>query len=195
MSGSYCDYHPDKKAIETCEECGKLICIECKKVVYEKKSRSNHMISGMGTGSYYVVKQEFCPVCYYTLQEKKASNNPTQTVTGIMVFFMIGLFMIWGTQEDFIPFMFTILIILVPLLLIGASVLNMPKLTLGPSENPKAIVARNQREKFLKNLRTDNDYLRKEASSKYYPSGFCSYCGEKLEPGDIFCSFCGEGRK
>ena len=54
-----CFYHPNSIAVEKCENCGKLICLKCKRT---RKAVHSYSI---GTSGYI-----FCPACYQTVDKR-----------------------------------------------------------------------------------------------------------------------------
>ena len=216
MSEPICHYHPERKAKEKCEKCGKLICLECEMVFHQTRSRSSSTSTGFRSGSRstrssYNVRYEVCPVCYYELQEEtvSASKAPMMLGIGFMIVFMLIFF------TSFLPFvnefndvsdetggspmspMFMILPIFMMLIIPGAVIIFfiLRINVVGPK---KASEARANKEAFLKSVgqNQSDHYGSSQGSSRMNKSsGFCSYCGGELEPDDRFCLVCGKERK
>ena len=79
-----CHYHPNRDAITKCEQCGKLICIECKMIF-----RKQHSAGTSEHRTYYVTQHEVCPPCFYDLNIKTI-KNPGR----IIAYLIIGLMLV-----------------------------------------------------------------------------------------------------
>ena len=75
MTSSTCYYHPKRDAKEKCDQCGALICLECEMIFNEKKSENTLLNPGASAISYYNVRHEVCPVCFFDLQVTHASSS------------------------------------------------------------------------------------------------------------------------
>ncbi|MHA1167878.1 MAG: hypothetical protein ACTSP4_10820 [Candidatus Hodarchaeales archaeon] len=60
-----CFYHPDREAVEKCEKCGRLICLE-DKMVYRTVGTMD------SDGRRYIL----CPICYNERQKAAAKAAP-----------------------------------------------------------------------------------------------------------------------
>ncbi|MHA1585414.1 MAG: hypothetical protein ACTSWL_09175 [Promethearchaeota archaeon] len=79
MSEIYCFYHPDRKAVDRCENCGKMLCLECK--------RMDHQVKGVSFDERYESTRVLCPECYNITIENRNLNNKN----GLKIFGFVAL--------------------------------------------------------------------------------------------------------
>ncbi|MCG3217393.1 MAG: zinc-ribbon domain-containing protein [Candidatus Heimdallarchaeota archaeon] len=214
MSEPTCYYHPERTAVEKCEKCGKLICLECKMVFHATKSRGFSSSSGLRSGhassssrrSYYDVRHEVCPVCYFDLQEESVARSKVgmYVAMGFVGFFMITFIMVFMPVFMFVDDVpaggsFISLFILVPIMMLlipGIMLFFFFYRTF--YVNPKTTSdARAKKREFLRSVGQSSSYSgspRISSSKKYKASSICNSCGDELEPGDQFCPGCGTER-
>ncbi|MFX1573054.1 MAG: hypothetical protein ACFFB0_09915 [Promethearchaeota archaeon] len=85
MSEMRCFYHPDIEAVSKCEQCGKLLCLQCKKVYHDVRR------SGVGeSSSSYAVTRELCYECYELLKQRKAIGK----IIGLIIFIPVAIIII-----------------------------------------------------------------------------------------------------
>ncbi|MFX0181020.1 MAG: zinc-ribbon domain-containing protein [Candidatus Hodarchaeota archaeon] len=170
-----CFYHPEREASSKCEQCEKLICLECK-MVY-------HQVVHGGSSNAYTKRYEYCPICYYDTQIKKSKINLIGGVIALSVL-IISFFIFTFTLPEiafsypatYIPIGF-----LLALIIIGSLIFGYLQLV----RKPKKVNQFNlKKEEFLKSVQAP--LFKKETKST-----FCSECGNKIDSKASFCSYCG----
>ena len=73
-----CVYHPNRVAVEKCEKCGNLICLECKMTRRVKRVDE--------ADSVYT----FCPPCYQTAQKQSRRFG----IIAIIIFIVVAAIII-----------------------------------------------------------------------------------------------------
>ena len=80
MENLNCEFHPTRNATLKCEDCGKLLCLECNRVHRIRHSGTEH-------SSGYTEKFNICPFCYCSRIEKK-------NIVGFIVLIVMGIIMV-----------------------------------------------------------------------------------------------------
>jgi hypothetical protein len=83
-----CAYHPEREAHEKCENCNKIICLECKKV-YQFSTRHR-----------YAKRYELCTPCYYDRKIKTYKSRNMGFAT-YMIISAIVVLVLSMTYFDF----------------------------------------------------------------------------------------------
>lgn len=164
-----CAYHPEREASEKCEECGKLICLECKTVYHSS-------VHG-GSEHAYSVRYEFCPVCFYNKKIKK--YGPSTMIESAI--FVIGpiIFVIYLQSYEFLPALMRLQIWLI----LGGIAVGFG--IYGFIYSPiKLKEFKRKKEEFLNGL---EPLIKEEVIQK----NFCPECGTRNEPDASICSYCG----
>jgi len=69
-----CKYHPNRNAVEKCEKCEALICLECKKVL--KKSIELHQdLAVIILTQLRTIPSIFCVLCVISIKKKKQDQK------------------------------------------------------------------------------------------------------------------------
>ncbi|NHI94041.1 MAG: zinc-ribbon domain-containing protein [Candidatus Lokiarchaeota archaeon] len=200
-----CYYHPDREAINKCENCGKLLCVECKQVLHRTYSRGSYSSQGRYSHShYYSINYDLCPECYYDAQI--AATSPKMCIisfvilavfASIMMGMMIGVdVMINSITPGFSNFSMPTpgMFIFIPILIIvvGGVIIFYIAFISYPKKRQQFI---SEKEEFLKSIGLENyNPPRTESSGSEYQINnvnICPNCGEKIEPDDKFCNECG----
>lgn len=186
MNTYTCKYHPEREAVTKCEECGAMICLECKSIYRRHYHSSRHHYS-------YSTRYELCPVCY----ERKINQayNPLCLIVPVIfiVIFMGMATSMFSGMGNFMPAFFPIFFFLVPILMI--CVLGYQYLIKGPQEKQKA---KEKKERILQGKTPQSykaTYSPKKSTVRYSSLAktyYCSQCGQLLSPEDQFCSNCGK---
>jgi len=215
MSEPTCNYHPERTAVEKCERCGKLICLECKMVYHETRSIGRRPSSGLQSSfgsstrrSYYDTRYEVCPVCFYELQEEGVAKSKAPMYMGvgflgffvlIIVLFFIPFYSIVNEVPSSRGSAFSTMFIVIPIimLLIPGSILFFIIYKMVVTDPKTSNEAKAKKEEFLRSVGQRSGFTgssRLSSSKKHKASGFCSYCGDELVPGDQYCPSCGKER-
>lgn len=207
MSELKCYYHPDSEAVTKCEECGKPICLLCKKIHRER----HH--TGVGESSGYIERTlDLCGPCYYNKKEKIASSTASSWLCSIIgiVFSLIfigvavlifggldslnnaisgndvpdGMFDVMTIMTIVISFFF----ILGPIICILLMIYNI--MTMGKRSEKSLIKLSREREQYMANTGIHEE----EIYDKYRSPGKmrCGNCGETVSAYDEYCPGCGD---
>ena len=208
MSELKCYYHPDSNAMTKCEDCGKPICLRCKKIHREK----HH--TGVGESSGYIERTlDLCGPCYYNKKEKIASSTAGSLLCSIigivfsLIFIGVAVFIFGGfdamtnaiSGNDVPDGMFDIMSILIivlsfffilgPVICILLLVYNM--LTMGKRSEKNLIKLSREREQYMANtgiheMEYSENYDRSPSKMR------CGNCGETVSAYDEYCPGCGD---
>ncbi len=204
MSDIKCYFHPERNAVEKCEECGKFVCVECK---YNFKKKHTHRTGK--TSSVYYTHHELCPQCYANAIESDGNSmKAALPCFGYIIFLMFGIAAMtaitrtqseWGyfsefaRQQDRIFLgIFTTILVIAGLSTIGNLIYSV--LVKGPQATEKANKIRSK----VKNLLEAkiNYKLKKKTSTRDSKvSQFtlnCPFCGAPTRIGQNTCKFCGQ---
>lgn len=190
MTTQKCKYHADLDAVSKCEECGALICLDCKNIHRVRHSSSN-------SRSSYSTRYELCPECY--ANRIKKSTNPIGLIVGavfIIIFMIVAAGMFseansWGMGP---PGGFMALFFIIPIIMCG--VLGYNYFVKGPEQRANAETKRAAAISALSGS-TKTQHRKTPASPEMsYHSAksrfYCQQCGEKIDKGALFCSNCGD---
>ncbi len=193
MQGYRCAYHPDREAVTKCEQCGALICLECKSI-YRRRYHSSH------NHHSYSTRYELCPICY---EEKvRKANNPLFLIfpcAFLVVFMGIVSTMFAGFSGSFIGG-FGLIFIIVPIIMAG--VLLYQFLVKGPQQKREAEEKKNrilqgrspssfERSRSSTYASSSLNETRSVTSNSTGKKIYCQQCGHELDPNSSFCSNCG----
>jgi len=183
LTNQKCKYHQDQDAISKCEDCGALVCLECKNI-YRPMYSTNH------SRRRYGYRYELCPECYAERLEK--TKNPFSLIF-ITVFIAIFLGVASQGLSD-APGGFTAMFIIVPVFMLGSVgyyyFIKFPQMREDAKQRRnKALVALSKASSY----KPEQSSNKKERSHKTTDSTmFCQQCGHPLDPNENFCSNCGD---
>lgn len=177
-----CYYHPEREAQSKCEKCGKLICLECKRVF--------NVTHGVDE-SRYSTRHEFCQICYFDRGLKTAKHSSTgciiciimdtlMIVLTIVIPYSMGFYDI----EFFKPAIYIPVIILSIGLIIAIILFLYMKFIYGPK---KVVEITTQKENYLRSLK----YPSKEKEIIPPSKRFCHECGNQIDSNVSICPHCG----
>ena len=171
-----CHFHQARNAISKCEDCGKILCIECKQIY----TQTHHSGTGDNRRVFYT-QHELCPPCLY---DRKIKNlNPKQFLIPIMM----GVLLICISLPLFIIMMMIALIpfnIIFVIIGIGLIVYGRKKRSSTPQKIDKL---RAEKEDFYKLISS----LEFEQISLNLGYKICPNCDSKEELNTQYCSECG----
>ena len=182
MTNQKCKYHADREAIAKCEECGALVCLECKNV-YRPMYNSTHSSRGYG------YRMELCPECYFERLEK--TKNP---ISLIFIVVFIALFLGVASQGlSGAPGGFTAMFIIIPVIMLGSVgyyyFIKFPKMREDAKKRRnKALVALTKGPSYKPKTPSNNIEIPNKNTDS---TMFCQQCGHPLDPNENFCSNCG----
>lgn len=201
MSEPACYYHPNRRAVEKCERCHRLICLQDKNVYRQRHSR--------GTGnhrSYYYSERIYCTPCYLDVQREgyQAVQRFSPLVfVCVLPFALGGLLMsffalswIEGASQSGAPSSFSSFgyIFVVFGLLFGLGVPSAIVYTTLKTSKQAPIKIEDleqQKKQFYGNLPPQTDI--NPSSIGIGPAKMtCFQCGTNLTPSDLFCPNCGD---
>ncbi|MFX1255784.1 MAG: zinc ribbon domain-containing protein [Promethearchaeota archaeon] len=199
MSSAICDFHPDRAAVDKCEECGKRICLDCKKVYRGTNPKGGFFNSNFSQKNRSEVRYVLCPHCYYqTVVKSKSDIDLTGLwiVGFIAAFFImiIGLFSFLGIfSASSWLFGFFLLFFLISLVMVSF-VFIVPLISQYRSSSKSVNDATLDYNAFLNDLEMGIEPT--SSHSSHYenygaPRQFCRNCGKELSIEDNFCSRCG----
>ncbi len=200
-----CDYHPSREAVDKCQRCNRLICLQDRMVVRNRHHHSSSMFNN------YYTETILCPLCNYDMNKEgetmisKFTGMQRGVVIVIVIFFMVPLLFMLNLflsfqrrvntfpvepQEPFsafsiIPFfvfafMFLVIILIVFLVFKGtSSVSSLTKLGTNRAAQTK--------EEFLRTVENEEflgTYKRSDLA--------CFQCGSPISETDRFCPSCGD---
>ncbi len=189
MTNPSCYYHPSREAMDKCESCGKLICVECKNVYRYRRSSgtSDHR-------RYYYMSQELCTPCFCDANIKGAKMTKYQpflmlipiVFMGIMFMFISGNIGSMGVLSNILPMMILpVFIVLIPFGIIFLVLLRNSLLS------PKKEAEFNMRkQEFFNNISVPSGAPASVPVHSSAPA-YCKQCGSNLDPDEKFCSQCG----
>ena len=194
MSMEHCYFHPKLQAVDKCERCNKLICLQDKRTFTKTYGGS-----GIGTDyNYYYapIKYTFCPPCYYQAVEsgyrsyRKISSFQKPFLLLFMIpFILVPIIMIVMVMNS--PFGLDIFV-LFPIIFIFIAIgmfLFIFKTQSTASEMMKS---------EYENIRVDKEqfYSNSNLTTKNnYNEIYCNQCGSKILKSDFFCPNCGDSTK
>lgn len=192
-----CYYHQERDAVSHCEKCGRLMCVECKRIYRRRRTT--------GSGEYshtYTERYEYCPICKYTMDEKYSSSQ----YIGLVCFFpiwIITLFIMPWAGSFFILFdLVKGLFLLIGFFGLGYGIYGV--VVKGPQLKQEAIDKRNQ---FMQEVGLSNVYNREQPreisrpkdEKPYFDSViqekntfYYAQCGSLLNKRMKFCPSCGD---
>lgn len=164
-----CYYHPDRDATTKCENCEKMICVECKKAY--------HVTHGV-KDNHYATQHDLCQLCYYDIEMKKYSFSPrgyyipiSILVAADVIFIILFLVALLHFGNFFfailIPFFSGLLFIFLCLYTYFRDKKRHPE---------EFAKLKSKKENFLKSLKSGN---------------ICPECGNKVETSISICPSCG----
>ena len=191
-----CFYHPDREAYDTCELCGKPVCVECKRTLIQTR------MSYKSSSAFLSVPREVCPECYYDGQIKETFPKSAVfiyslvslsfTLLIVMIIFMeITIRSIGGFPAGMpTPAMF-LFIFIIPIIVGGVIVIYMVFIS---RPKRKALLIK-EKDEFLRSVGFEISESSLDSSSsisiRKKNINICPNCGEKIEPADRFCNDCG----
>lgn len=171
-----CHFHQARNAISKCEDCGKLLCIECK----QNYTQIHH--SGTGDNKHvFYTQHELCPPCFY--DRKIKDLNPRQFLIPIMM----GVLLVCVGLPIFIIMMmiallpFSIILVIIGVVLI---VYGKKKRSSAPQ---KINQLKAEKEDFYKLISS----LEFEQISLNLGYKICPNCDSKEDLNTQYCSECG----
>ncbi len=214
MSTALCFYHSDRQAVEKCERCGRLLCLEDK---IKKNYTRNEGTSEHSNYVHYSVI--LCPLCDINQELKTRKNmlNPLGLIFAsffVIIPFIVGMIFIgislnvinselnppqspfsWihqsGPNYFLILFMIPFLLagigfgIIVPLFIIKKALSEI-------KQNPTKIEELQQRKRTFIHSMTSKEALNLFENSLEDNIITCFQCGAKIWPQEKFCSNCGD---
>lgn len=204
MTEINCYYHPNIEAVTKCEDCGKPICLKCKKI-----HRETHHAGVGESSSYYATQHDLCGPCYYNTQEKIASSTAGSWICSIVgivfsiIFIGVGILVFGGLETmmeaisgselpensfldmmpTFMAFVIAIFFILGPAICILAMIYNI--LTMGGRSNKKLESIRREREHYMANTGIKDTF-------RNVGGNICGNCGTEVSSYDQYCPGCGK---
>ncbi len=189
MSSEFsCSYHPNRNAVDKCENCSIYICLECKKILRANRTRIQRP-------DIFSPKTVLCPNCYYEAEEKRqATSNRIGIVfplifvaifIGFFLFILAFLFMFIGDSQSFsiIFWVFVPMFILIPIIFVGIYLV-----TFRFTKPRRSRAIQKEREVFQQSLGD----LRSPIRDSYQNTElFCSTCGAIIEFNERYCPKCG----
>lgn len=195
MEETTCHFHPNRTAISKCEKCGKIICLECKKI--HRVSRS----SNSGSSSY---RYEYCPECNYEAAQKSQVSGIVFIFIAIIMFVVFasvsGIFdsgssPFGGPPPEFVGFF--VLMVVVFLGAVGYTVLvKVPKKIESTKKEYEQALGHplsNSDSDPMPAEKTKIEYSPQIKSKKInHRTVYCSACGQKFYDNIKFCPNCGD---
>ena len=191
MSSQQCYFHPNIQAIDKCERCNKLICLQDKRTY--SRSYGTSSISNNTYNSYDIpVKYTYCPPCYYQAMESgyRSYKKISAIQKPFMLIFMIPFILVpLGMISMMINSPFGAgLFILFPIIFIFIAVGFFIMILVGQSTASKNLNSEMGRIKQDK----DQFYSSRSSTSNFNMNEiYCNQCGSKIQKSDLFCSNCG----
>ena len=195
MSTQSCFFHPKIQAVDKCERCNKLICLQDKRT-YTRTYGTSSMSSNTYHSYNMPVKYTFCPPCYYQAMEsgfrsyKKISSFQKPFLFVFMIpFFLVPLLMIYMmTNSPFGAGPFILFPIIFIFIVIGFIILIIKGYST-TSEYANSEMENVTRDKA-------EFYAEHDSINNYNMSDIhCNQCGTKIQKTDLFCSNCGDTTK
>lgn len=207
-----CKYHPSRTAMDKCEQCGALICLECKKIhKVTHRTSSSSFDDDFHHSDTYTTRHIFCPLCYYDNIEKAGTKGRFFLICPVifLIFFVgFALFMLsfildfiesWnssgggdlpGPGPEIILLIFPIFLI-VPMAMLICMLRNF--FITAPRAAQQARV---DREAFLREIGMEREFplrdeFRTDSFNRSKKSQFCRTCGSRISADEIYCPFCG----
>ncbi len=207
-----CKYHPSRTAMDKCEQCGALICLDCKKIhKVTHTTSSSSFDDDFHSSDTYTTRHIFCPLCYYDNIEKAGTKGRFFLICPIIfviIFFGVALFMFsfflefiedWnssgggdlpGPGPEIFLLVFPIFLI-VPIAILICMLRNF--FIAAPRAAQQARV---EREAFLREIGmesgfTPRDEFRTDSFKQSRKSFFCKTCGARISVDEVYCPFCG----
>ena len=168
-----CYYHPNREAITKCENCEKMICIECKKPI-----SVTHGVQE----SRYATQHDFCMPCYYDSEMKNYDFSPrgyyifaSIVAMSVVIFIILALISAFSEIEGKIALVITFSVFTFISTVLFLSALK--SFFKNKGRFPVMLAElKTKKENFLKTLRSSN---------------VCPECGNKIEVGFSICPSCG----
>ena len=215
MSSAICFYHQERQAVDKCERCNRLLCLEDK----IKKNYTRDV--GTGDDSYYVqYSMILCPLCDIDqeLKARKSILNPLGLVfysIFIIIPFIVGITFI-GLSLYMINLQFNpdptflwaytgpnyfIILFMIPFLLAGIGFgfilpfYLIKRAVTSVHENPDKINQLENKRRNFTNSITSPEAKKLVETSSLERVMTCFQCGSKIFPHEQFCSNCGDSTK
>ncbi len=202
--------------MEKCEQCGALICLECKKIHRVTHTTSSSSFDDdFHSSDSYTTRHILCPLCYYDMIETAGTKGRFFLLCPIafmIIFIGVVIFML-SNLLDFIeswnrnggsalpglgpeimllvfPFFF-----IIPLAMCIFMIRQF--FIVGPRT---ARQARADREAFLQEIGMERrfaprDEFRSDTFTRSRKTHYCETCGSKMSAKDLYCLNCGSARK
>ena len=195
----YCYYHPNAKAVDTCERCHKLICLPDKRTYIQ--SSSPGMMNQTNFSSYNT-KYLFCPPCYFEVTEQnfkgfkkvQGFQKPMMFVFIIPFLFIAGFFGIFfvtlGHSDVFLfMFLFFGLFLLIAFLVVFVVLKSQ-----GSTQN-KVNDEQQRLEEEKRSFYSTLDSGSRPFGDYNIKKLVCYQCGSPIDKSDLFCGVCGDSTK
>ncbi|MCP4762979.1 MAG: hypothetical protein GY870_14465 [archaeon] len=200
-----CFYHPSREATNKCDNCGNLICLDCKMAFNVTQHK------GAGDSSYgYSERHEFCQLCYYNAKlkqfdflhkfTKKRPKFCTLLIIGIIAIIMniamLGpVFFFTNSPSSFFSATnFPTLIIaivfnsfIIVLMILGNKFWN-NFFKKAPIEEARLL---DQKEKFLNEIDISKEDILNNTIKNESDLIYCQQCNKRIDPNAKICSHCG----
>ena len=190
---SMCNYHPNRPAVDKCERCNRLICVEDKMVYRDARYRSHNYQYRYR----YETPYTFCPVCYYEVIKQQNVGGGVVFAKLFSICFLSIFILIFISVFGFIftipeisdlPSGFNIFFTIFPLFFIAIPGLIILGLVISLIRSPRrASEATQEQEVFLSQANTSVPFERNNI--------VCNQCGALLQRSDRFCPTCGDSTK
>ena len=84
-----CHYHPGREATEKCDHCGKLLCLECKRVYqYTYSEEDSFGDSTFSDTTYHYMRYELCPECKFNVELSRYNSKLALVISSIITIFV-----------------------------------------------------------------------------------------------------------
>lgn len=199
MSSLYCEYHPDRPAVEKCYRCQRLICLADRNNLRQYQSSFS---SDFYANNIPIIS--LCPLCYYdsAVEGKNLLKNYTGTSSSLFgfiflipVIFVLFFLLMMNMISDGLLFdnsIFYIIIVPPAFIAIIGLFLSKSQACQGsalfrdmPNRNVKK--AKTIKNKFLSSI--ESSKILKEINEAELT---CFECGDKLEIDALYCMNCGD---
>ena len=188
-----CSYHPNRVAVDKCERCNRLICIEDKMVYRDARYRANNYQYRYRYDTPYT----FCPVCYYeTVKQQNVGSGAVFVKIAsicflsffILLFFSIFSIIFQIPEISNLPSGFNTFFSIFPLVFVAIPGIIIIGLIISLIRSPRrARDASSEQEAFLNHLNGRSPFDRENV--------MCNQCGSLLTRADRFCPTCGDSTK
>lgn len=197
--------------MDKCEQCGALVCLDCKKIHRVTHSTTSSSFDDDSHNSHtYTTRHIFCPLCYYGNIEKAGTQGRHALLCPIiflMFFFVVVLFMLsnflsfiedWYSNGSGLPGPGPeIGLLIFPIFLIVPIALIIYLLRQYYIVAPRAAEqARIERETFLREIGMEREFppredFRADSFKESREQYFCKTCGSRMSADDLYCPHCG----